>query len=230
MNKDHSKLTGPIWGAHIFQFDSDIEKELQMWWKGLFLVDKLARKIYEQLSSDIVLWRLHRRASVEPPGHQLTLFYYATNETQNIILGMIKKSNAVKLLDRTGILKKNHFVNLGSDIDVTSDKKWPPELQKTWPHFADGLSTSYLGLIELIKKRFGINHDVIPPIRVDTSEITIKELISGIAINYIKLLEKTDNLWSEHGSHAYFHHTNAIFNYHTTRIYPRRLFMFENTL
>ena len=26
MNKDHSKLTGPIWGAHIFQFDSDTEE------------------------------------------------------------------------------------------------------------------------------------------------------------------------------------------------------------
>ena len=187
------------------------ENEPPKWWIDLFIVDTLIREVISNYRNEIRLWRFHRRAARDNSGHQLTLLCYTTQQCSVSIDNVIQESDEFGILRHHDLLKEYIPKDGGSNIEDSSDENWPLEIQKSWPYFIVGVSEMLLELIDLIKR------DTVESLRLPPSI----EALTDIERLYLKVNERLNVLWRQQGSHAYFHHMNALFGYARLLARPR---------
>jgi len=201
-----------IW--HNFRFRMHWpDNENPKWWLDLFVVDSLFREILTNNREKIDLWRFHRRAARDNSGHQLTLLCYMTKENSKLINDVIQKSSTLRILNGNGNLREFLYEEGGNNIENSSDGNWPIEIQKSWPYFIDGVSEMLLEMIDVIRTAVAEGLDLHPPL----------EDPNDIERLYIKVNERLISLWQNEGSHAFFHHINALFGYAPLLAQPRNL-------
>lgn len=201
-----------IWHNFCFRMNWP-DNENPKWWLDLFVVDTLFREILLSHREKIGLWRFHRRAIKDKSGHQLTLLCDMTKEDSELINDVIKKSSTLKILNDNGYLREFLYEEGGKNIENSSDKNWPIEIQKSWPYFIDGVSKMLLEMIEVIRSSVADVLGLHPPLE---DQNDIEKL-------YIKVNERLISLWQSGGSHAFFHHINALFGYAPLLAQPRNL-------
>jgi hypothetical protein len=201
-----------IWHKFYFRMNWP-DNEKPKWWLDLFVVDSLFREILSSNRERIGLWRFHRRAIKDNSGHQLTLLCYMTKEDSKLINDVIQKSSTLKILIDNGQLREFSYEEGGKNIEDSSDGNWSIEIQKSWPYFIDGVSEMLLEMIDVIRMDVAEDLGLHPPLQ-DPSDI---ERL------YIKVNERLISLWQNEGSHAFFHHINALFGYAPLLAQPRNL-------
>lgn len=189
------------------------DNESPKWWLDLFVVDRLFREILSSNRERISLWRFHRRAGKDNSGHQLTLFCYMSEEDSKLINNVIQKSSTLKILKDKGYLRDFLYEEGGKDIENSSDGTWSIEIQKSWPYFIEGVSEMLLVIIDVI--RISVADDL--------GFHTPLEDPNDIERLYTKVNERLISLWQSEGSHAFFHHINALFGYTPLLAQPRNL-------
>ena len=189
------------------------DNENPKWWLDLFVVDSLFREILSSHREKIDLWRFHRRAARDNSGHQLTLLCYMTKENSKLINDVIQKSSTLRILNDNGNLREFLYEEGGDNIENSSDGKWPIEIQKSWPYFIDGVSEMLLEMIDVIRTAVADGLGLHRPL----------EDPNDIERLYIKVNERLISLWQNEGSHAFFHHINALFGYAPLLAQPRDL-------
>jgi len=181
-------------------------------WIDIFIIDKIVRDVLTAEKSKIVLWRIHRRWSVDQAGHQLTLSCFTKEQTANSIEKLIRGSGPFKILQANNLLAEDlKTVTGGENIsDIADDKStldWLEELKQSWPYYINGCSEMFLCLIEYLR---------------DAAQADINENnISEIEKLYKEINNRLIFIWQKNGSHAFFHHINAIFGYEPLLARPR---------
>lgn len=181
-------------------------------WIDIFIIGTIVRDVISANKSEIAAWRIHRRWGRDARGHEFTLSCYTTEDTAMSIEKLIKRSKAFKILQANNLLAGDFKkVTGGSNIhdiaDDLSTRDWPMELKKSWPYYIQGCCEMLLYLIESLNNR----------IQTDVDE----KDISKIERLYTELNNRLTIIWQYHGSHAFFHHLNAIFGYVPLLAKPR---------
>ena len=199
------------WHELIFKINSPNIQNPKVW-IDIFIIDKIIRDVLTTEKSKIILWRIHRRWLDDREGHQLTLSCFTKEQTANSIEKLIKESESFKILQANSLLaedlkKVTGRANIRDIADDSSTHNWPEELKDSWPFYIGGCSKMFLCLIDSLKDKAKSGVD-----GKDISEI--ENFYTGINNRLIEI-------WQEHGSHAFFHHINAIFGYVPTLAKPR---------
>jgi len=187
------------------------------WWIDIFIFDTIVRPILRENHKEIVLWRIHRRANRDQNGHQLSFLCYSKDETARFVNERIISNEGFSILKKAGLLERYFWEEEGREnkkinVEDTSDKMWPIEIQKSWPLFIMGVSQMLLELIEQMKRQS--EQDMPTP-----NFSAPMHLIEGF---YSELNNKLAGIWQTKGSHAFFHHLNALFGYAPLVVHLRR--------
>lgn len=180
------------------------ENEEPRTWIDIFIIDKIIREVICKKKVDIQLWRIHRRWKNDGSGHEFTLDCFTKEQTANSIEKLIRESEPFKILQENSLLADDlNKVPNGKNIhDIADDEStiaWPEELKRSWPYYINGCCKMFLDLIELLR---------------NSSHTDVEEKgISKLESFYTEINNRLIKVWQEHGSHAFFHHINAIFGY-----------------
>ena len=181
-----------------------------IWWVDILLIDTAFREIIEIYQIDISIWRFHRRAAQDESGHQISLLLYTNDGCFTAVKDALQNHWSVKILQREGFLKE--FLpqeELGAEIEATSDRNWPSPLQRAWPFYIMGSCVMFLSLIREL---------------TDTSFIpSEKSEIDELRKHYEEINDRLRAAWQSQGSHAFFHHLNAVFGYEPLVAQPRQI-------
>ena len=93
----------------------------------------------------------------------------------------------------------DHQQPIRPNIEDTSDPIWSETVQKTWPHFIMGVSETWLGLIN----QLATEHE----------QLADPDDLQTLLPKYQKINAAVDEIWKQHGRHAFLHHLNAVFGY-----------------
>ena len=97
-------------------------------------------------------------------------------------------------------------------IKDTSDKRWPPSIQKSWPYYIMGASRMWLNLIA--ETRAGLpGTDRF--LSLQDNEALYREANAAITA-----------MWEQKGRHAFLHHLNAIFGYEPVMVQEQQMLKF----
>lgn len=183
------------WYTTCFRMPLDIGGE-PVWALGLLLADRVAAH-----ADDSALWRCQRRAAPDAAGHQFGLLVHAsppTTERQRC-----DADPTLRDLQVSGQVK-DLIHGCGTDqgkpeIAATSDPGRDPAIQRAWPWFIMGVSTSGLTLIQdLAHELLPAGADPLPAYRAIDARI--------------------ERLWSAEGQHGSPHHLSGLYGYRQIRI------------
>jgi hypothetical protein len=164
----------------------------------------------------IDLWRFHRRASRDSAGHQFSFIYYTDVVSARLITDELRNDALVVSLIRSGSVRRMLFEDTQatskSEIADTSDPVWPPAVQQAWPYFIDGVSRSWLELVEQTAQRSR-------PAVDDSSVFVLQD-------SYRTIDKEVQEAWETQGRHAFLHHLNAIFGYAPVVVYEKKYMKF----
>lgn len=169
------------------------------WWVDVLLLDTAVRDVLVAHSADIVLWRVHRRAVNDDTGHQFTFYCYAEADAHRAISHLLEGHTAVVFLRSSQLLVDYTFRDVGPELVATSDPSWPKPLQAAWPQYIMGVSAMALELLSSLPR------DPVP--------VLDPAAVDECAAYFEHLAGEFNAVWQQHGSHAFFHHINAIFGY-----------------
>ena len=207
-NTDNQDAKG--WWQIGFHRPFESVEEVQ-WHYDTYIAFNILKPLLEQ-HDGIDLWRFHRRAAPDKTGHRFSLIFYAKRELAEKIYQHVNDHSLVKQLITGKHIQRLTFYDINgelrSDIGATSDKKWPLELQKTWPYFSMGVSQTWLGLVEYYYNRLELGGDA-----------DLSDQLEG----FEQVSADVDLVWRQRGSHAFLHHLNALFAYQELYILERRL-------
>ena len=176
------------------------------WPMGLLLADQVFKPVLDIYGSSIQLWRFHRRAGHDMPGHQFRFIFYASQSTASDIFILLRKNEVLMQLHEQQLVQL-HDVDVANyeaknRIEATSDPNWSENLQQAWPLYIMGVSATWL---ELINKQIG---------QAQTSTMSTNELRKL----YQNVNQSITELWSNEGQHSFLHHLSAIFGYEPLQI------------
>jgi len=199
------------WFHYRFRFQL-AEGDIPRWWLDLAVLDLVVREVLTKWRAELALWRLHRRCNPsDEAGHQFTFLAYTQEHTANRIDLLIQDIRLVQNLESQGFLREYRLVREAADdihlVEGTSDKNWPPEVQKAWPFYIMGVSEMLLDLVHQLKGG------------TDTPELS--QGLGELEVYYDHLAELMTGMWRQFGSHAYLHHLNALFGYQPLLVRPR---------
>lgn len=182
------------------------------WWIDLFLLDTVVRDFLSRNRTTINLWRFHRRFNTDEAGHQFSFILYTTREVSETIESFVSGHEAIAVLQQAKLLRARVQRNDGSEIEATCDKSWPLSLQQAWPYYIMGVSQMVLDLVDRLR--------TFP-----------RPAFNGLSVKnyedyYTNLMAELTNVWKNWGSHAFFHHMNAIFGYERLIARPREFSAF----
>lgn len=198
---DAAGLTDESRWWHVrFRFHRDGLATTNSYLDGLMAVELMA-PLLEQREREMALWRFHRRWPEDPVGHQLSFMFFAQPATALAIEQELKKEPLLRRLTDEGHLR-DWFVEPSPHDDAvvpasTSDDRWPPALQREWPHFIMGASRMWLGLLQDASARY--------------RTLTLH-------CRYRRVEKVINELWFEEANHALFHHLSALFGYRPMRV------------
>ena len=169
----------------------------------LYLAHQVILPKLEKYKKDIDLWRFHRRAARDGAGRQFSFIFYSSPQTARHIFNALQTDPLVAYLKTEGILDRDVYDDPAKiarpNIEDTSDKNWPPSIQKTWPHYIMGASQMWLNLIA----------EIAAEKQADESPASVAE----IEAFYQQVNETITELWQKEGRHAFMHHLNGLFEY-----------------
>jgi len=174
-----------------------------IWHMDLYLAHQVILPKLEKYKKDIDLWRFHRRAARDGAGRQFSFIFYSSPQTARHIFNALQTDPLVAYLKTEGILDRDVYDDPAKiarpNIEDTSDKNWPPSIQKTWPHYIMGASQMWLNLIA----------EIAAEKQADESPASVAE----IEAFYQQVNETITELWQKEGRHAFMHHLNGLFEY-----------------
>jgi hypothetical protein len=186
------------------------------WYVDLILAHRVVSPVLAQYEKEIPLWRFHRRAGRDQAGHEFSFIFYASGETAKEVYGAIQSSRLLKELIAAHLVADTVFDDtttvLRPGLGATSDRKWSPEIKRTWPFYIMGVSRTWLNLIDEVSKETMKGKDL----------SNLDDVLEG----YRKVNKVIEEKWQQEGGHAFLHHLNAIFGYEPLFIYERRLMNF----
>jgi len=174
-----------------------------IWHMDLYLAHQVILPKLEKYYKDIDLWRFHRRAARDGAGRQFSFIFYSSPQTARQIFNALQTDPLVAYLKTEGILERDVYDNPAKiarpNVEDTSDKNWPPSIQKTWPHYIMGASQMWLNLIAEIAVEKQVGDSPAP--------------VAEIEAFYQQVNETITELWQTEGRHAFMHHLNGLFEY-----------------
>jgi hypothetical protein len=180
------------------------------------LADSVVRPVLYQHRENILLWRFHRRAARDTAGHQFSFLFYSTPETAEQIYRLLASNRQLQEMKTSGLIVKDIYADTAivnrPNIEDTSDSKWSPEMQKSWPHFIMGVSQMWLDLINQLTREF-------------SHESARDSLTQSVSL-YHQVNDKITQLWQKEGGHALLHHLSAVFGYEQVMVYEKRFMTF----
>lgn len=204
-----SNMDEMSWWAYRFRIPWPDEDDKPDFAVDLFLAHAIVRPVLQKNSDKLLVWRFHRRATRQPPGHQFSFLFYADRDTAIEIINNLDSDPLLARASNAGLIKNTS----SSKTEITkklatedySDPSWSPEIQRTWPFYIMGVSAFWLALIDEIKseqtqtntKNAGQHADDV----TDTLEV------------YRQVDEKIAEIWKDEGQHALLHHLSAVFGY-----------------
>jgi hypothetical protein len=208
---------GHGWWSVRFRLDRPEKKT--RWERDLLIAHRVAAVLISAHEDDLGLWRFHRRSADDGAGHQFSFLFYTSAETADKINRMVASDPLVEALLSTGVIMQV----LTDDIDRndrpavsdTSDPKWSPVMQNTWPHFIMGVSRMWLAMIDQISKQISgqISTEV-----GSADGPTVKQLLD----HYQLVNKEVTGIWQQEAYHALLHHLNAIYGYEAMVYWEKR--------
>jgi len=187
---------GEGWWYARFHIDRPEDDDTR-WHIGTLIGGEVIAPIFDEYYQDVLIWRVHRRASRDAHGHVFSFIFYSTPQGAQRIYNAIENHRVVQSL-----LESGRVTRLAVDdvtritrpaIEDTSDKNWPVSVQKTWPALIMGASRMWLDLVSELASR--------------------ESSIGGLEAKYKKVQEDLTGIWREEGQHAVLHHLNAVYAY-----------------
>lgn len=183
------------------------------WHVDLLLANEVVAPVLDRFRPGIGLWRFHRRAGGDDAGHRFSFIFYATPATADAVFGALGESRTLGDLVARGILRRVAYDSTERverpDLSDTSDRSWPPQLQREWPHFIMGVSQTWLGLVR---------HEA-RAVLGDRRPLSQARLLAG----YEAVERRVTQLWRDEGGHAFLHHLSALFGYRPVEVVERRV-------
>jgi len=187
---------GEGWWYARFHIDRP-EDEDTRWHMGTLIGGEVIAPIFDEYYQDVLIWRVHRRASRDAHGHVFSFIFYSTPQGAQRIYNAIENHTVVKSLLESGRVTRLSLDDVTTikrpNIEDTSDKNWPVSVQKTWPALIMGASRMWLDLVSELASR--------------------ESSIGGLEAKYKKVQEDLTGIWREEGQHAVLHHLNAVYAY-----------------
>ena len=186
------------------------------WHLDLLLAHRVVSPVLNRYRGDIVLWRFHRRAARDQAGHQFSFIFYSSPEIARRVFTALQSEALLGKLKERGVLIRDSYDDTSAisrpNLDDTSDRRWSPALQKSWPYYIQGVSEMWLNLI----------------LQMASESSSDKGLagLDDLLRSYEQLNSTIGQLWREEGQHAFLHHLNAIFGYESLMIREKRLMDF----
>ncbi len=174
-----------------------------VWYLDLFIAHQVISPLLKQHRNEILLWRFHRRAARDTGGRQFSFIFYSTAATAAKIFAAIDADGQIKALKAAGAIDRV-ICDRPTDItrpniEDTSDRSWPPAIQKSWPYYIMGASQMWLNLIAETAAR-----DLPDP---------PPSSLPAIEAFYQKVDQTVTDLWQQQGRHAFMNNLNELFGY-----------------
>lgn len=203
-----SQTKAARWYYLRFQFHRDAEGEANSF-LDLLVANEIVAPVLESERDGIRLWRFHRRWPDDATGHQFSFIVLTDPARLAVIDAAIRRQPAFDRLRADGHLRRYRVDEAAGDtpgaLAATSDRSWPPLLQREWPHFIQGASRMWLGLVG--------------------AEVARTDGV-GRYERYAAAAEAVDDLWFEEANHALFHHLSALFGYQPVLVIRRDIMTF----
>jgi hypothetical protein len=104
----------------------------------------------------------------------------------------------------TDAVDHNDHPNVGD----TSDPKWSPVMQNTWPYYIMGVSRMRLAMIDQVSRERDMADDAALGVMLE---------------HYTQVNHAINRIWQQEGYHALLHHLNAIYGYEALVYWEKRL-------
>jgi hypothetical protein len=186
------------------------------WHLDLLLAHRVVAPMLDRYRGEIALWRFHRRAVRDSAGHQFSFIFHASPETARKVFSTIQVDSTLKEMKARGLILRDSYddpsVITRPNIQDTSDPKWAPAIQKSWPYYIMGVSEMWLNLIA----------DMADGSPESKTSAGLKELLAI----YEQANTSIETLWQEQGRHDIPHNLNALFGYDHLAIYESRAMPF----
>ena len=183
------------WYARFFINRADGESP--RWHIGTLIAGEVIAPLFDTHFPDIRIWRIHRRASSDINGHVFSFIFYSTADGAQRIYQTIGGNPVLAQLQRDGLVSRVGYDDVRTlsrpGIADTSDRKWPPLVQQTWPALIMGASRMWLDMVSLLAAG-------------QPAEGTLEE-------RYAAVNAEIGRIWAEQGQHALLHHLSAIYAY-----------------
>lgn len=176
------------------------EGEAPDWSLDVFLAYAVFGPALDAHAEDIELWRFHRRAGRDGAGHRFSFIYRSDGVSSERLQRTLRDNVYLKWARHDGLVEALTCSDeggwSGEDLAATSDGQWPPELQRAWPWFIQGVSRTWLELVRAEMSQ----------VRPDADFDTVREASREAQL-------RVSAVWGEQGRHAFLHHLNAVFGY-----------------
>lgn len=173
------------------------EGEPARWYMGTLIGGEVIAPVFDEYYQDVLIWRVHRRASRDGYGHVFSFIFYSTPQGAQRIYTAIENNAVVQSLLDSGRLTRVAVDDVTRitrpNIEDTSDKHWPLSVQKTWPAMIMGTSRMWLDLV--------------------SEQAATVSATGGTEAKYQKIQDAITTIWQEQGQHAMLHHINAVYAY-----------------
>ena len=198
-------------GWWFVRFRMDRPAEETRWERDLLIAHRVASPLINAHEAAIDMWRFHRRSAEDETGHQFSFLFFTSAEVADTINQMVVDDPLVKRMLADGVIQEvitdavdqNDHPNVGD----TSDPKWSPVMQNTWPYFIMGVSRMWLGMIDQLSRE-----------RESAADATIDEMLE----HYAQVNDAINHVWQQEGYHALLHHLNAIYGYEALVYWEKR--------
>jgi hypothetical protein len=196
------------WWLLRFRLKRAMDGETNSYLDGL-IADQIFSGILDRHATDIELWRFHRRWPRDTTGHQFSFIFFAPLAVAERLTTEVEREPLVARLRSEGHLVAYRMdaadPDRATDLAATSDRSWPPELQREWPKFIMGASRMWLGLVRFEAARHA---DL------------------DVHARYQAVETQLDALWFSEANHAFFHHLSALFGYKPMQVIRRDIMTF----
>lgn len=173
------------------------------WHIDALLAHRVAGPLLQRERASISLWRFHRRATDDSAGHSLSLLTYASPALNASLCQSLRTDPLVTEMSRAGLLDRVECEGFAADrerlVEGSSDPRWPPALQRSWPYYIMGASEMWLRLIGEHASAAA------PPEEAPDQSRTVAF--------YRQVDQAVTRTWQLEGGHAFLHHLNALFGY-----------------
>jgi hypothetical protein len=203
------------WWAVRFQLNWP-EDASPAWYMDTLIAHRVVAPTLGRYQEKIDLWRFHRRASRDSAGHQFSFIFYTDLVSARLITDELRNDALVASLMRSSSVRRVLSEDTQSitkpEIADTSDPVWPPAVQQAWPYFIDGVSRSWLELVEQTAQR---------------SRPAVDDMSVSVLQDYYRTIDKeVQEAWETQGRHVFLHHLNAIFGYAPVVVYEKKYMKF----